>query len=209
MCTSPCATYWCTASSAHTKTNPPLHCSPNLRSLLKLRLTQSQKLIIQMWIICCNVTPLASLYEWSLTLYLLHKGLSRLPKVCISFETDCTVTKTAGECPRYHSSAVKTKLKQEKHLITWYLCQCVLCLFFRRSISLNEKSIERLLISSPIIEICWAYLKRSLSLSLDEGLPLIKAENSAAWRLLRYRHLLSGLWFTKLYQEFPFRCPSR
>lgn len=161
MCTSSCATDWCTASFAHTKTNPPLHCSHNLRSLLKLRLTQSQKLIIQMWIICCNVTPLVSLYEWSLTLYLLHKGLFRLPRVCISFDW-----LHSDQTPWYHSSAVKTKLKQEKHLITWSLCQCVLGPFYSRSISLNEKSIKRLLISSPIIEICWAYLKCSLSLSL-------------------------------------------
>lgn len=97
----------------------------------------------------------------------------------------------AGECPRYHGSAVKTKLKQEKQLI---FVQCVLCPFYSRSISLNVKSIKRLLISSPIIEIGWAYLKCSLSLSLDaEGLPLIKTENSAAWRLLRYRRHLSGL----------------
>lgn len=116
----------------------------------------------------------------------------------------------AGECPRYHSSAVKTKVKQEKHLITWSLCQCVLCPFYNRNISLNEKSIKRLLIYSPVIQICWAYLKSSLSLSLNaKELPLIKTENSAAWRLLKYRRHLSGLWLTKLYQEFWFHSPSR
>lgn len=82
------------------------------------------------------------------------KGFSGCQKSVSHLRLIAQWPNSSNECPQNHSSAVKTKLKQEKHLITWSLCQCVLCPFFRRSFLLNEKSIKSLFISSPIIEIC-------------------------------------------------------
>lgn len=64
------ATHWCTARSENTRTNPLRRCPHNLPSLLKLKLAQIQKLIIQIWIICCNIIP-ASEQIWMKPDYLL------------------------------------------------------------------------------------------------------------------------------------------